>query len=235
MRVVGTDKGTMKLILIRHGDPDYPNDSLTQLGHHQAAGLKRAFEQIPIDHLYSSPMGRARLTAEYVGRGAEKDPVVLDWLHELNGNYCDALWAWNQHGVDLFADAHELSPGNWADQTVYGAHMMPVATAFYGAFDRFMSAQGYERMGERYRVETSNSDVIVFACHAGVIQTLLAHLLNMPLPICYAQFGVDPSSRTTLVMEEKDGFGVFRMTGLNDMSHAPDDRCSVAQTGTFTD
>ena len=223
----------MKLILIRHGDPDYANDCLTPLGLEQAHRLEQAFAGISLDSLYTSPMGRARITADHVGRGVGMTPEVLTWLHELNGNYQDALWAWNHHGVDLFADAHALSPDNWAEQVVYGDHMIPVAATFYAAFDRFMLERGYARAGERYRVQAGNDNVVVFACHAGVIQTLLAHLLNLPLPICYSQFAIDPSSRTTLVMEEKDGFGVFRMTSLNDMSHARGRESTVKQTGTF--
>jgi probable phosphoglycerate mutase len=96
-----------------------------------------------------------------------------------------------------------------------------------------MLDRGYAREGARYRVVTACNDVIVFACHAGVIQTLLAHLINAPLPICYSQFAVDPSSRTTLVLEEKDGYGVFRMTCLNDMSHAAGLESTVSQAGTF--
>lgn len=225
----------MKLILIRHGDPDYANDSLTDLGHRQGAGLEEVFQQIHLDALYRSPMGRARLTAEYVGRGAGKGAVVLDWLHELDGNYQDSLWAWNQHGVDLFAQAADLAPSNWAGRTVYGKHMAPVSEAFYQQFDAFMNGLGYQRDGERYRVLSSKDIVLAFVCHAGVIQTLLAHLLNIPLPICYSQLAVDPSSQSVLMMEEKDGYGVFRMTRLNDMSHGEALSRSVEQTGTFAD
>lgn len=223
----------MKLILVRHGDPDYPNDSLTPLGMAQAQELTEAFRNIHVDVLYSSPMGRARLTAEHIARGTGLTPIVLDWLHELNGNYKDALWSWNQHGVDLYADISSLTVETWAENVVYGAHMVPVANAFYSAFDQFMAEQGYERSGPRYRVNSASDNIIVFACHAGVIQTLLAHLLNIPLPASYSQFAIDPSSRTTLVMEEKDGFGVFRMTCLNDMSHADGIASRTAQAGTF--
>ena len=50
----------MQLILVRHGDPDYPNDTLTPKGVKQAEGLETAFRAIPVDELYASPMGRAK-------------------------------------------------------------------------------------------------------------------------------------------------------------------------------
>ena len=210
----------MQLILVRHGDPDYPNDTLTPKGRSQAEGLETAFQKIPIDALYASPMGRARDTAEYIARATGKSMVVLDWLHELNGNYTGALWAWNHHGVEAFCQGSDISLANWTEQVPYGKHMAPVAEAFWDTFDRFMHEQGYERQDGRYRVLSSSDKAIAFACHAGVIQTLLSHLLHIPLPVTYSQFAVDPSSRTTLATEEKDGWAVFRMVCLNDMSHA---------------
>jgi probable phosphoglycerate mutase len=38
----------MKLILVRHGDPDYPNDCLTPMGLAQARGLTKTFRNIDV-------------------------------------------------------------------------------------------------------------------------------------------------------------------------------------------
>ena len=55
----------MKLILIRHADPDYPNDTLTPKGHEQAKLLGKAMEGTQIDAPFVSPMGRAQLTGVF--------------------------------------------------------------------------------------------------------------------------------------------------------------------------
>ena len=54
----------MVLYVIRHGDPDYKNDSLTELGIRQAELLGRRLQKSGITHVFSSPNGRAKMTAE---------------------------------------------------------------------------------------------------------------------------------------------------------------------------
>lgn len=222
----------MKLMLIRHADPDYVNDSLMQKGHEQAERLGQHLASTHIDELYVSPMGRAQITAGYIVQKKTLEPITLDWLHELNGNYEGKLWAWNYHGCDIFNNS-KITLDNWIDHVPYGKHMQKISAEFYGHFDDFMKEQGYVRENNQYSVNSHNEKTIVFVCHAGVILTLLSHLLHIPLPICYSQFGCDPSSCTILEMDEKGGKGVFRMIILNDMSHARDLLGQVQQTGAF--
>ena len=54
----------MKLLIIRHGDPDYTIDSLTEKGRKEAELLKDRLEKSDIKDFYCSPLGRARATAE---------------------------------------------------------------------------------------------------------------------------------------------------------------------------
>ena len=55
----------MKLFIIRHGDPDYTIDSLTEKGRKEAALLAERLKNVKIDHFYVSPLGRAQATAKY--------------------------------------------------------------------------------------------------------------------------------------------------------------------------
>jgi probable phosphoglycerate mutase len=52
----------MRIILIRHGDPNYEKDCLTELGHKQAAAAAQRLLKEGIDEIYSSPQGRAMQT-----------------------------------------------------------------------------------------------------------------------------------------------------------------------------
>ena len=54
----------MLLYIIRHGDPDYANDCLTPLGKRQAEAVGRRLALRGIDCVYSSPLGRAKETAQ---------------------------------------------------------------------------------------------------------------------------------------------------------------------------
>ena len=53
----------MKLLIIRHADPDYENDCLTERGEREARLLADYLRKVPIDAAYVSPLARARLTA----------------------------------------------------------------------------------------------------------------------------------------------------------------------------
>ena len=54
----------MPLYIIRHGDPHYPTDSLTERGVLQAEAVGKRLAAAGIDKVFSSPMGRAKQTAE---------------------------------------------------------------------------------------------------------------------------------------------------------------------------
>ena len=53
----------MKLLIIRHGDPDYTTDSLTEKGLIQAEAVGKRMFDAGIDRIFSSPMGRASMSA----------------------------------------------------------------------------------------------------------------------------------------------------------------------------
>ena len=75
----------MRILLIRHGDPDYDNDTLTEKGRREAALLAEAAPHMNLGTCFVSPLGRAQDTAAYslkkIGRTAE----TIDWLEEFSG------------------------------------------------------------------------------------------------------------------------------------------------------
>ena len=68
----------MKLLIIRHGDPDYTIDSLTEKGWREAEYLSQRMASLDIKDFYVSPLGRARdtasLTLKRMGRTAQECP-----------------------------------------------------------------------------------------------------------------------------------------------------------------
>ena len=53
----------MKLIFVRHGDPDYALDSLTEKGWREAEILAEQISNYDVDDFSCTPLGRARETA----------------------------------------------------------------------------------------------------------------------------------------------------------------------------
>ena len=76
----------MRLLIIRHGDPDYAHDTLTEKGHREAALLAEKMKNERIDFLYSSPLGRAKDTGIYVAKALnrEKDVKIEPLFREFN-------------------------------------------------------------------------------------------------------------------------------------------------------
>ena len=79
----------MRLVFIRHGDPDYVHDSLTAKGKKEAQLLADLLTEKELGEICLSPLGRAQETASYTierlrenGR-LKKEPVTYEWLQEF--------------------------------------------------------------------------------------------------------------------------------------------------------
>ena len=72
----------MLLFVIRHGDPIYDPDSLTPKGHLQANALAKRFAIHGLDKIYSSPVNRAKLTAQPTADILSKPVEIEEWTSE---------------------------------------------------------------------------------------------------------------------------------------------------------
>jgi len=73
----------MRLLIIRHGEPDYTHDTLTEKGWREAELLSSYLVNEKIDSVYVSPLGRARDTASLTLQKRNQEAEVLDWLKEF--------------------------------------------------------------------------------------------------------------------------------------------------------
>ena len=73
----------MLLYIIRHGDPNYEKDCLTERGKLQAEAVGKRMFNAKIDRIFSSPMGRAKETAEPACRLLGLEKTIEDWTHEI--------------------------------------------------------------------------------------------------------------------------------------------------------
>ena len=73
----------MRILIIRHGDPDYEKDSLTEKGWREAALLAERISKMEVAAFYVSPLGRARDTAGLTLEKMNRKAVVCDWLQEF--------------------------------------------------------------------------------------------------------------------------------------------------------
>ena len=71
----------MRLIFVRHGEPDYTNDCLTENGRLQAKCTAARLESEPIRAIFSSPMGRAMETASFTAEKKGLPVTPLPFMH----------------------------------------------------------------------------------------------------------------------------------------------------------
>lgn len=218
----------MRILIIRHGDPDYDNDTLTKKGWREAELLAKKLVSEKIDYIYSSPLGRAKHTclcsAKAMGR--EQDVVVCDWLREFihdvtlpTGETQDISW---DLLPSLWTETEKLYHyKDWKTQDFYqNSGIDKEYDEVIKQLDALIAKHGYVREGNSYRVEKRNRDTIALFCHFGLEAVLLSRLCNIsPLPLWH-HFVALPTSVTTLYTEERrEGQAVFRMTGFGDTGH----------------
>lgn len=217
----------MKLLIIRHGDPDYEKDSLTEQGWREAALLAERLCKMRIDEFYVSPLGRAKdtasLTLEKMGRSA----VECEWLQEFSPQI------WRPDVEDRKKIAWDWLPQDWMEEEVFygkdswGSHPIMKDGGVqeeYGRivqnFDALLAEHGYVREGGYYRVEKPNRDTLAFFCHFGLESVLLSHLMNASPMILWHHTCAAPTSVTTVYTEERrKGIASFRVSAFGDISH----------------
>jgi len=210
----------MRIWLVRHAEPDYRRDTITEVGKRQAQALAKVLARERIDRLFVSPFGRAQATAAEIVGHLGVQMQTLSWLGELNGNWTGNRWAWDDDVsvVALFtAKIPELS--DWHKVVPYGSLLLPQWRHLVQQFDALLAEFGYIRAGTVYQVHRDSDAHLVFVTHAGVILTLLSHLLNWALPLVYVHVPCDVASITELCWHKRDGYAVPKLIRINDTAH----------------
>lgn len=218
----------MRILIIRHGDPDYQNDTLTEKGHREAQLLADRFAKEKIDYFYSSPLGRARHTCDYVAKahGREADVVVHDWLREFNNslvlpNGIKRQIVWDMLPEFWTKEEKMYDWQEWLKQDFYREAKIDEAyKKVTDALDELLAKHGYKREGNFYRTEKGNTDTLAFFCHFGLEMVLLSRLCNISPIVLLHHFAALPTSVTTLYTEERrEGIATFRCCGFGDTGH----------------
>jgi broad specificity phosphatase PhoE len=216
----------MRLYIIRHGDPDYTTDRLTEIGQREAQALAKRLANERLTHIYSSPLGRARETMSYTAETAKLIPSIEEWTRELAWwipweTPREGIAAWDLDGEIIRGQERYPSHDDWHTLKYFEN---PVFRAGYDSLcersDDLLRHHGYDRADGRYRCARPNHDRIAVFCHGGFGLTWLAHLLALPLPLVWSGFWLPPSSVTTVLFDERSPeWAVPRCIGLGDVSH----------------
>ena len=218
----------MKLLIIRHGDPDYEHDDLTETGKREAECLAARIAPMKVRDYFVSPLGRAKATAAPTLQRAGRQATEYDWLRELsipiqrpdkNGELSRVPWDWLPQ--DWLSDPRLLSYERWKENEIMQAGGVGEAyDRVTAAFDALLARYGYVRDGLLYRVTEPNEDTLVFFCHLGLGCALLSHLMNCSPMVLWQGTVMAPTSVSLVYTEERrPGIAAFRAGSIGDISH----------------
>ncbi len=221
----------MRLMIIRHGDPDYSIDSLTPKGWREAKLLADRLCRMDIKKFYVSPLGRAKDTASFTLERLGRKACEKKWMREFDVQIDrpdiegkSIVWDWLPADWTNIRDFYDKDA--WRSYPVLrqGVSEHGDAGAEYDwvieGFDKLLAEHGYRRSGQIYQTENANDDTIVLFCHFGLECVLLSHLLGISPMVLWHGFCAAPTSVTTLYTEERRrGTASFRMASFGDISH----------------
>lgn len=216
----------MKLIIIRHGDPDYEIDSLTEKGWREAEILADRVSKLDVTEFYVSPLGRARDTASLTLKKMNRHAEVCPWLREFHAPVTDEKTGekripWDMLPADWTAVPEYYDKDKWyTTKLMESGDVISEAKRVYAGLDEIIAKHGYVRENNYYRAVKPNRDTVVLFCHFGVECVMLGYLLGISPVVLWHGFCAAPTSVTTLVTEERrEGIAYFRMGSFGDISH----------------
>ena len=92
----------MRLLIVRHGDPDYSIDSLTEKGWKEAEYLSERLSKLDVKDFYVSPLGRAKDTASFQKDLLPSDKTVVRINYRQTGVGGDDTWSLNARAHEEF-------------------------------------------------------------------------------------------------------------------------------------
>lgn len=216
----------MKILIIRHGDPNYELDTLTEKGWKEAELLAARIAPMDIKAYYASPMGRAQDTASVTMKKAGREVETLDWLHEFDVVINDENRGEKYQPWDLVPEEWTKEPAyydkdKWfTTELMQNSDIMKRYEAVKEGLDALLLKHGYEREEQGFKIVEGNDDTIVFFCHFGVQCVILSCLLGVSPIVFLNGLSADPTAVTTVITEDRfDGVTAFRISGFGDVSH----------------
>lgn len=234
----------MKLIFIRHAEPNYEIDSLTEKGWREARLLAGRACRWEVTDFYCSPLGRAQDTASCTLHKIGRTAQTLEWLREFKAPIWDEIqkrrkvpWDFHPEFMDAHPELFHLE--HWSQnetlrQGDVGAQYQWVCQEL----DKLLEKYGYFRKGYHYHAqENAQRDAVVACfCHLGVTCACLSHLINTTPSQLWQGFFLAPTSVTAIGTEERrPGEAYFRCQSLGDTAHLLLGGEPVSYYGYFTE
>ena len=203
----------MRIIFVRHGEPDYQRDCLTERGAVQAKAAAERLRDEGIEEIFSSPLGRAAETAAAAAEVLKLPVRTLDYMRELNWGSIDGTpvpadgHPWDIADI-LAGEGWDLTNPAWREHPYFSSNLV-TAEADHVAekTDEWLRTLGYVREGAYYRCvrpDDRQATVALFS-HGGSSAAAMGHILNLPFPYACGLFHIEFTGITVIRLDRKPG------------------------------
>lgn len=211
----------MLLYLVRHGDPDYAGDCLTELGRQQACALAETEWPRTPERIFVSPLGRARETARPLAERLRLPTENAVWLREMDDITVEDprrmdLAVWNLDARRLRSAEEEWKSGNLLETAGFPRRWQELREGLHGCLEQYgvrWTPQGYTA------TDSADDTALMFCCHLGVGLCLAALLLELPPTVLWRCVFLSPASVTTFLLERQNSGAAFRALEIGGTGH----------------
>ena len=218
----------MLLYIVRHGDPDYTTDTLTDRGWLQAEAVGKRMQAAGIQRIFSSPMGRARQTAEPACRLLQLPCEIEEWAHEIEDELYTNFPDGKRKSVTFVQNTYYRENGNlylpydraYEAPGFNTSGMQSAVSRIERGGRDFLERLGYREENGIYRILRPNEDKVALFCHAAMGRAWLSTLLHIPIHLMWAGFKYTHTGVTILEFKNNpNGVTAPVCRCYSDMSH----------------
>ncbi len=195
----------MRIIFVRHGEPNYEKDCLTEKGHRQAELVAKRLGNENISEIWASPQGRAMETAGYTSKLLGLPIKQLEFMKEVywaNGD--DPLYQsghpWST-ADEMARQGNNLNTPDWRESPFFANNrVVECVDRIDHDVDEWLAGLGYHRNGAGYEhdVEETEHKTIALFSHGGSSSAAIGHILNLPFPYMCGLLHMDFTGITVL-------------------------------------
>lgn len=209
----------MLFYYIRHGEPIYDPDMLTERGRVEAAALGDKLAKTGLDKIYTSTSVRAMQTAEPACKLLSLEPERLDFANEHYAWLDFTLpkkdgtgdhWVFHdEEATALFASPEIRALGDrWYEHPYFAPYNFKNGIErVYREADSFFESLGYrhDRYTGKYTVIEKNDDRVALFAHQGFGLIFLSCVLDIPYPMFCTHFDMCHTGVTVIEFNERAG------------------------------
>lgn len=224
----------MRILFVRHGNPNYAIDRLTELGHVQAEACAVRLSGEGIARIFSSTYGRAHETATHTAEKCGLSVELCDFIKELDWSSVD--------GEPIFLDGHpwfcsaeyvkenrSLIDYSWESDPYFAKSKTPESfKRVQEGLDAWLESLGFKREGYYYRTIAENSATVAMFCHGGSFAAAFSHLFNLPAPFAFRAVPLHQSGVVEITINGKLGELVTPQLGTSySIRHLTDNKIEI--------